>query len=175
MSFFSSARSGGWVSSKEKSKFLQEQSAPLSYACAINNQEEQHMNGAIFDEFSNGQATVDGVTTALGTLPWVPHKDFEGVYLKHLIPGDKTGNAFACLLVRIDPGKKIGLHSHPNDLELHEVISGYGSCVTAQGDIDYAPGSMAVLPANSPHEVQAGDQGLCLFAKFVSITEQRRP
>jgi hypothetical protein len=33
----------------------------------------------------------------------------------------------------------------------------------------YAPGTMSVIARNVPHEVQAGGDGLYLFAKFVSL------
>lgn len=127
------------------------------------------MEKKIFCAFDNGRVTANGKTAGLGERPWNPHKDFEGVYLKNVVTGDKTGGAFTCHLVRIDPGKKIGLHSHPDSIELHEVIAGNGACVTEQGDIAYAPGIVAVLAAKSPHEVLAGEDGLCLFAKFVTV------
>lgn len=127
------------------------------------------MEKGICGIFANGVATVQGESLALGPLPWNPHKEFEGVYLKNLITGDKTGGLFTCHLVRIDPGKAIGMHAHPSSIELHEVIAGEGTCLTEQGDIAYAPGSLAVLPANSAHEVRAGKNGLHLFAKFITV------
>lgn len=130
------------------------------------------MDKSIFDAFDNGRATAGGETTDIGRLPWNPHKNFEGVYLKNVIPGETTGGVFACCLVRIDPGKKIGMHTHPADIELHEVIAGTGTCLTEQGDIAYTPGSMAILPANSPHEVLAGGKGLWLFAKFIKTAHE---
>jgi quercetin dioxygenase-like cupin family protein len=127
------------------------------------------MGKSIFHTFENGQVTANGETEDLSPQPWNPHKDFEGVYLKNVVTGDKTGGAFTCHLVRIAPDKKIGMHAHPTSTELHEVIDGDGKCVTEQGDVPYAPGSIAILAANSPHEVHAGEQGLCLFAKFINI------
>ena len=127
------------------------------------------MERSFFNLFDNGNATISGETMNLGTLAWNRHKDFEGVYLKNVVTADKTGGAFTCHLVRIEPGKKIGMHTHPASIELHEVIFGDGTCVTEQGDIPYTPGSMAVLAANSPHEVRAGESGLCLFAKFIAV------
>lgn len=122
-----------------------------------------------FHAFDDGRVTANGKTVGLGEIPWNPHKDFEGVYLKNVVTGDKTDGAFTCHLVRIDPEKKIGLHLHQDNIELHEIIAGDGTCVTEQGNIAYTPGIIAVLAANSPHEVQAGKNGLCLFAKFISV------
>lgn len=34
-------------------------------------------------------------------------------------------------------------------------------------DIPYTPGVISTLPADVPHEVNAGDNGLYLFAKFM--------
>lgn len=127
------------------------------------------MKKDIFSTFEKGWFTANGETTALARLPWNQHKDFDGVYLKDIVTADKTGGAFSCHLVRIEPGKKIGLHSHSSSIELHEVILGEGTCMAEQGDIPYAPGSMAILPVGSPHQVLAGENGLCLFAKFINI------
>lgn len=127
------------------------------------------MEKNMFNTFENGRMTANGESIDLGTLPWNPHQEFEGVYLKNVVTASQTKGAFSCHLVRIEPGKKIGMHSHPASIELHEVISGHGTCLTGQGDILYSPGSMAVLPMNSAHEVRAGELGLCLFAKFINI------
>lgn len=127
------------------------------------------MEKSLFSAFENGLLTAGGETADLGRVPWKTHKDLEGVFLKNVVTDDKNGGALTCHLVRIDPGKKIGIHAHPSSIELHEVIVGGELCATEQGDIAYEPGSMAVLPANSPHEVRAAESGLCLFAKFVTI------
>lgn len=129
------------------------------------------MKTGLFSVFDKGRATAGGETTELATLPWNAHKEFAGVYLKNVVMADKTGGRFTCHLVRIEPGKKIGMHAHPSSIELHEVIAGDGTCITEQGNIPYAPGSMAVLTMNSPHEVRAGESGLCLLAKFINISE----
>lgn len=127
------------------------------------------MEKDIFSAFDTGQITADGETTHLASLHWNRHGEYEGVYLKNIVTADKTGGLFTCHLVRIEPGKKIGLHSHPSSIELHEVIWGDGVCLTGQRDILYAPGSISILPADSPHEVRAGENGLHLFAKFINI------
>ena len=127
------------------------------------------METSLFSLFENGTLAVAGESFSLAALDWQPHPEFPGVSLKHVAGADKTGGLFTCHLVRIEPGKAIGMHTHPSSIELHEVMGGQGSCVTEQGEIVYSPGSMAVLPANSPHEVRAGGQGLYLFAKFINI------
>lgn len=127
------------------------------------------MTKQLFTDFENGKFTAFGQSTDVSSQPWNAHKEFDGVYLKNIATHEHTKGLLTCHLVRIEPGKKIGLHSHPTSIELHEVIAGEGKCLTEHGEIPYAPGRMAVLPENSPHEVLAGDNGLCLFAKFITV------
>lgn len=127
------------------------------------------MRKQLFKDFENGVFTVSEQTIHVSVLPWNAHKEFEGVYLKNIVTYEQTMGLFTCHLVRIEPGQKIGLHTHPTCMELHEVIAGGGKCVTERGEISYAAGKMALLPANTPHEVIAGENGLYLFAKFFTV------
>lgn len=127
------------------------------------------MNENIFERFEKGSITTDKGVKNIGGILWNEHKDFPGVFLKNIVTGDETDGLFTCHLVRIEPNSKIGLHTHPASIELHEVVAGSGVCVTECGEIAYTAGSMAVLACNAPHEVRAGEDGLCLFAKFVAI------
>lgn len=127
------------------------------------------MGKEIFSCFENGELAAPGGSVAVSARPWNAHKDFDGVFLKSIVTPEHTAGLFTCLLVRIEPGKKIGLHSHPDSVELHEVIAGTGTCLTGYGEIPYAPGRLAILPEKSPHEVRAGKDGLCLFAKFITV------
>lgn len=127
------------------------------------------MGKGIFEQFENGMVTIGNNTKDISAIPWNEHKDFVGVFLKNIVTGDMTNGQFTCLLVRIEPNHKIGLHKHLQSVELHEVVAGSGVCATECGDIVYSPGSMAVLECNSDHEVRAGDAGLCLFAKFFNL------
>lgn len=119
--------------------------------------------------FENGILMLSGDAEALGGRPWEAHPDFAGVFLKTLVRPAATDGLFSCHLVRIEPGKRIGLHTHPGQTELHEVLAGSGVCRMEGNEMPYAPGCMAILPANAPHEVQAGEEGLFLFAKFITI------
>ena len=91
---------------------------------------------------------------------------FEGVELKHILTAKDTDGAFSYHLVRIAPYKQIGDHIHETQLETHEVIAGDGVCVNGGYSQVYTPGVITILPAKVHHEVQAGAQGLYLFAKF---------
>jgi quercetin dioxygenase-like cupin family protein len=70
-------------------------------------------------------------------------------------------------LVKVEPGCKIGNHVHATQLETHEVIAGYGTCINNGATITYTPGTISIIPAALPHEVAAGKDGLYMFAKFM--------
>jgi quercetin dioxygenase-like cupin family protein len=121
---------------------------------------------AIFSQFEQGKLhTVEG-TREFGAVEWSKHPKFEGVELKHIVPGNQTKGQFSYHLVRIAPEKKIGLHTHETQLETHEVIAGSGVCVNGGAEIAYESGIIAILPKGMEHEVKAGPEGLLLFAKF---------
>jgi mannose-6-phosphate isomerase-like protein (cupin superfamily) len=120
----------------------------------------------LFTAFSEGRiARCDGETDAAG-LAWHPHPAFKGVALKHLAIGEATGGRFSCHLVRIEPGCAIGTHVHEGKWELHEVLGGEGRCRIEAATVDYRPGVCGLLPENREHSVEAGKDGLLLFAVF---------
>lgn len=122
----------------------------------------------LFERFDEeGKLLLPGETVAFGKIPWSAHLAFEGVALKHIIPGEKTGGQFSFHLVRIAPNKKIGNHIHEKQLETHEVISGSGVCVNNGEKLPYEVGVISIFPIGVPHEVIAGEDGLYLFAKFM--------
>jgi len=127
------------------------------------------MGKDLFQQFENGVLAGAGQEINLGLCAWNKHKDFNGVSLKNLVTADRTSGLFTCHLVRIEPNHKIGLHTHPGSVELHEVVGGSGTCLMNQGEVQYAPGVMAVIACNEPHEVRAGEDGLCMFAKFITV------
>lgn len=99
-------------------------------------------------------------------LPWNDHPTFPGVALKHLITGAATQGQLSCHLVRIEAGCEIGTHTHPDKLELHEVLEGQGHACCAEQTVAYQPGIAMVIPADIPHRVMADDQDMYLLAKF---------
>lgn len=127
------------------------------------------MDKHTFSLFESGRLAITGEFLDIRDVPWNAHNKFSGVFLKNIVTAEHTRGLFTCHLVRIAPGSRIGMHSHPESMELHEVVAGEGLCLTESGEIPYVPGSMAVLPENSPHEVRAGEGGLCLFAKFIAV------
>ncbi|MFT4301592.1 MAG: AraC family ligand binding domain-containing protein [Desulfovibrio sp.] len=128
------------------------------------------MEKDLFHEFETGMLAESGEQVDLGLCPWNEHKDFAGVSLKTIVTTAQTADLFTCHLVRIKPNHKIGMHTHPNSIEVHEVIKGSGTCLTEKGEVHYAPGVMTIIPRDEQHEVSAGEEGLCLFAKFITVS-----
>lgn len=97
---------------------------------------------------------------------WNAHPTFPGVRLKPLATGAETAGAFSTLMVRLAPGAAMLPHVHDGQTEQHLVLEGSGRMTLAQRSIDYAPGSLAVIPRETEHSVTAGDDGMVLMALF---------
>ena len=122
----------------------------------------------LFEKFNEGgKLLLPDATVTFDAIPWSKHPAFEGVELKAIITSERTDGQFSYHLVRIAPNKKIGNHIHEKQLETHEVISGTGVCVNDGVELPYEAGVISIFPIGVPHEVIAGDDGLCLFAKFM--------
>ena len=120
-----------------------------------------------FENFNNGKLIIPAVTKDFSDIPWREHPTFTGVELKHILTSEETGGAYSYHLVRIAPNCSIGEHIHETQLETHEVIAGNGTCINEGTAITYEPGVISVFPVGIPHEVNAGEEGLYLFAKFM--------
>lgn len=94
------------------------------------------------------------------------HPKFKGVSLKHLVTGKMTNNQISCHLVKVEPFCVLDTHIHENSLEIHEIISGYGTCYIGENKVGYYIGDVSVIPANIPHRVEAGEDGIYILAKF---------
>ena len=122
----------------------------------------------LFEKFNEGgKLLLPDATITFDAIPWSKHPAFEGVELKAIITSERTDGRFSYHLVRIAPNKKIGNHIHEKQLETHEVISGTGVCINDGVGLTYETGVISIFPVGVPHEVVAGDDGLCLFAKFM--------
>jgi len=125
------------------------------------------MNNHLFESFNNGSLKLPTTTTKFANIPWSKHPTFDGVELKHIVTAEETGGQFSYHLVRIAPNKSIKNHIHETQLETHEVIAGSGVCMNDSTEILYEAGVISIMPAGIPHEVNAGDDGLYMFAKFI--------
>ena len=122
----------------------------------------------LFEKFNEGgKLLLPDATVTFDAIPWTKHSASPGVELKHIITSERTDGQFSYHLVRIAPNKKIGNHIHKKQLETHEVISGTGVCINDGVELPYEAGVISIFPISVPHEVIAGDDGLCLFAKFM--------
>ena len=120
-----------------------------------------------FELFNNGQLVLPEKEVGFAGIEWSKHPTFKGVELKHIITAKDTDGKISYHLVRIAPGCSIGNHIHETQLETHEVIKGSGKCVNGGSAIPYEPGIISIMQAGVPHEVDAGSEGLYLFAKFM--------
>ena len=125
------------------------------------------MRNEVFEAFDHGKMTAVGKIRDFDTIEWSKHPVFEGVELKHILPGSETNGQFSYHLVKVAPGKKIGNHIHETQLETHEVIAGDGFCVNDGTRLEYSQGVISIIPAKIEHEVTAGSDGLYVFAKFI--------
>ena len=125
------------------------------------------MNNDLFEAFNNGFLKLPEKTVPFADIVWTAHPTFEGVALKHIVTATDTDGQFSYHLVRIAPNKSIKNHIHETQLETHEVISGSGVCMNDSVEIPYEVGTISIMPSGIPHEVNAGADGLYLFAKFI--------
>ncbi len=125
------------------------------------------MSSNLFESFNRGTLKLPEKSVEFADIPWCRHPEFEGVELKHIVTGANTEGRFSCHLVRIAPHKRIGNHIHQTQVEIHEVIDGAGVCINGGTELIYKTGIVSVIPSGVPHEVDAGETGLYLFAKFV--------
>src|SRR5512145_2022924 len=107
-----------------------------------------------------------GQELTVESLPWNPHPKFAGVFLRHLVMGKDTGGRMSLHHVRIDPGCAIGDHVHAGQVEIHDVLTGEGTCTLAGKVLSYTSGVTGIMPADQVHRVEAGDKGMLLLATF---------
>ncbi|MDE7423127.1 MAG: cupin domain-containing protein [Lachnospiraceae bacterium] len=121
----------------------------------------------IFESFNQGTLVLPDRVKEFQEVEWSKHSTFKGVELKHIVTAKDTDGKFSYHLVRIAPKCSIKNHIHEQQLETHEVIAGSGECINEGTVITYQPGIISIMPAGMEHEVNAGIEGLYLFAKFI--------
>ena len=120
-----------------------------------------------FEKFNKGRLVVPYYRKEFEEIPWSKHPTYEGVELKHIVTSKDTAGQFSYHIIRIAPNKSIRNHVHEKQLETHEVIGGTGVCINNGVSIQYEEGMISIMPAGIAHEVNAGDAGLYMFAKFI--------
>lgn len=121
----------------------------------------------VFGAFDVGKLALPEKINSFQEVDWSKHPVFEGVWQKNIITAKDTNGEFSYHLVRIEPNCSIKEHAHATQLETHEVISGSGVCINAGKELPYEAGTISIMPIGVKHEVNAGEEGLCLFAKFM--------
>lgn len=116
--------------------------------------------------FETGSVSGSAGKKETESVAWTPHPAFAGVSMKHLVTGADTNGTSSVHLVRVNPDCCIGDHIHKGKTEIHHVVAGDGRCLLEGREIAYAEGVVAVIPADCPHSVVAGDPGLFLLAVF---------
>jgi quercetin dioxygenase-like cupin family protein len=51
-------------------------------------------------------------------------------------------------------------------VEIHDILSGKGTCMLEGSEIRYQPGTMGIMPADRVHSITAGNEGMLLLATF---------
>lgn len=97
---------------------------------------------------------------------WTPHPRFAGVAMQTLLPGALSGGTLSQHLVRVDPGCALETHVHPDQSELHLVLAGSAAAEVNGQELAYRDGAVAAIPADAPHAVRAGAEGVLLLATF---------
>jgi len=120
----------------------------------------------IYKKGDESMSIAEQFAAASNDSDYIPHKSFNGVYLKHLVNGAMTDGRTSSHLVKVEPFCSLKTHTHPEQFEIHEVIQGTGECLIAEKQLRYTPGTVTVIPQNTPHSVTAGENGLYILAKF---------
>lgn len=116
--------------------------------------------------FENGSIfSLQGAVKA-DAIEFKPHAKFKGVALKHLVRAEQTEGLLSCHLVKVDSFCSLAGHCHPDNLEIHQVVSGEGEGLLAGAAVKYAPGTVTIIPKNVPHQVTAGQDPLYILAVF---------
>lgn len=74
-------------------------------------------------------------------------------------------------ITQIPPNSKIGLHDHPNEIELLYVLQGSGSTTSSKEKLYLSPGDGLKVGPNESHIIESGADGLTLFATIISCPD----
>ena len=99
-------------------------------------------------------------------IPWHPHPQFKGVFMKDIITGKDTDNRMSCHYVLLEPDSVISEHAHSTQYEIHDVLCGSGKSVVQGFQVRYNSKITANIPEGTLHEVRASHEGLLLKCTF---------
>ena len=138
----------------------------ICFACTMRQKETSKSEDLFLSKVLSGTVFSISEEKTVGDLAWNPHASFKGVYLKHLIVGKDTDNRLSYHVVKIEPECVLDTHLHDGKTEIHQVVFGSGKMYLDGKPIDYSQGQICIIPANTPHKVVAGKDGLYILATF---------
>ena len=73
------------------------------------------------------------------------------------------------MILRLEPGASIGLHTHEDNCEVFYYLSGHGKCLYDGAWEPVEPGAAHYCPKGHSHSlVNSGDEDLVLFAAVIA-------
>lgn len=97
-------------------------------------------------------------------VAWEPHPRFAGLQVK-LIESKATHPHLSVMLVKVDPGGEIPLHTHAVETETAYILGGAGTLFVDDAPYPLATGINATIPVGSPHRVtNDSDAPLLIYA-----------
>ena len=82
------------------------------------------------------------------------------------VVGQEVSHEFPYHIVKIEPECVPDTHLHDGKTEIHQIIAGSGKMYLEGKVIDYSQGQICIIPANTPHKVVAGKDGMYILAIF---------
>lgn len=83
-------------------------------------------------------------------LPVVGHPRFAGIDMKQVFT--KASHAFASIgIVYVPPGGVIGLHIHPNEIEVVHIRGGSAILTTGEFERNFEAGQFVAIPIGMEH------------------------
>lgn len=109
---------------------------------------------------------------SVNQLQHVAHPNLPGVQIFPLSGGFEVGKEQS-VLVRIEPGGQIPLHSHSVDAEMFIVAgSGWVCSVDATNGRHVSPGFRVFYEKDKPHGFRAGKEGLSFISNNGGIVDE---
>ena len=138
----------------------------VCFACAAQQKKTPEIENMFLSKILTGTVFSTNEAKAVADLPWNAHASFKGVFLKHLIVSKDTDDKLSYHIVKIEPECVLDTHLHDGKIEIHQIIAGSGKMYLEGKVIDYSQGQICIIPANTPHKVVAGKDGMYILAIF---------
>lgn len=131
---------------------------------------EQRMHTDIED----GSVILPHALIQASSVPWQPHPEWNGVFLKDLVSCEETRGSFSYHLVRVKSGATVRDHAHSDQWEWNMILDGSGVFLMGGDEILVKPGQSFGTPPGVRHTMTAGDEDLTLCAFFFPEMNRNR-